>query len=81
MYSPIMPSIISNNPPTKATTPITELQPIGTSELTILLITMKIKYMKLMADKQKPIPEDILKGFTENAVKPFIHKDNNFLKL
>ncbi len=80
-YSPVRPNTSIFKPPTINITVISEYHP-STAEYPIInLLTINTSAkMKPIIDKHAPHTSATLKGFTENAVNPFIHKATSFLK-
>ena len=81
IYSPIIPRENKIHPPINNCVAIMELYPTAISGTNNLLITTNDAKNNPRTANNNPIIVVILKGFTENAVNPFNHKERDFFNV
>ena len=75
IYSPIKPSTSINMPPIKRSADIKEVYPKRMSGKSTFCTIIYMPAIRPIMAQKKPIKVAIRRGFTENAVKPLIHKE------
>ena len=81
MYSPRSPRDSIVRPPMKTSIAMTDVYPMAMPGCSSFLIMITDEKKSPATEKNVPITDTTRKGFSEKAVKPFIHNAKSFQKL